>query len=396
MRASLVLPLLAALVLLPAVLVCLYYLFLAAVACRAKPKRGRQTGRTRTRFAILIPAHDEEDQLAATLASCADLDYPVGRYGVYVVADNCTDRTAEVAKAGGAVCLERHDLQRRGKGPALAWALEQILPERPDAVLILDADCRLDRHALRTFSAQLQAGHPVLQASYVAENPDQSIVSYVGGVANLIENDLFYAPKAHLGWSVLLRGTGMVFRRDVLEDCPWDADSVVEDVEYTVRLYESGIPVQFVPSVRVWSAFPEQAEQMHVQRTRWVGGNFRLGLRHSPRLLLSGRWELVDLGWTLLAAVRSLVVLYVLLAALLALGVAALHPGWIGAGLGGTALALLGAFCFYFGLGVVRLGLNARRLQLLLHTPRTILRLLQTASGSLWPGRTRAWERTPR
>ncbi|MBL8793102.1 MAG: glycosyltransferase [Planctomycetia bacterium] len=387
---------LAAAMLLLAAAVGLYCLGLAVVGLCARSHATPATQR-RQRFAILIPAHNEEDQIETALRCCADLDYPRNRVQVFVIADNCTDRTAALARAGGATCLERHDLSQRGKGPALAWALKQVLPTRPEAVLILDADCRLDRHALRVFNARLAAGEQVLQASYVASNPDGSIASYVAAVANAIENDLFYAPKAVLGLSVLLRGTGMAFRREVLERFPWQAASVVEDVEYTVRLYQGGVRVAFVPEVRVWSAFPEQDRQMQVQRTRWVGGNIRLGVQQAWPLLrqavAAGRPLLVELAWTLLVSVRSLAVAQMLLAVLLGAVAAVLMPGL---GFGALAGLLLVLYAVYFGLGVTRLGLNVQRMALLLRAPWMVFRMLWIGSASLFPGRTASWERTPR
>lgn len=374
----------------------LYCMGLAVFALCRRPRRATVAGALQ-RFAILIPAHDEAEQIEEVLRSCAELDYPRERYRIFVIADNCTDHTADLARAAGAVCLERHDLENRGKGPALSWALRQVLLTRPDAVIVLDADCRLERHALRVFNGRLAAGEQVLQASYVASNPERSMVSYVSAVANAIENDLFYAPKAQLGLAVLLRGTGMVFRREVLERFPWNAASVVEDVEYAVRLYRGGIAVQFVPEVRVWSAFPEQNRQMEVQRTRWVGGNIRLaGQQLLPLLgqaVAQRRPVLVDLAWTLLISVRSLAVAQMLLAVLLG-GIAACWTP--GLGFGTLAALLLVLYGAYFALGVARLGLNPRRAALLVRTPWTVARLLWIGSASLWPGRTASWERTPR
>jgi cellulose synthase/poly-beta-1,6-N-acetylglucosamine synthase-like glycosyltransferase len=379
---------------------CSYYLLLAGVAWLKCYRPSRRAVTDVRDFAILIPAHNEAANIEAVLDSCAALDYPRANYQVIVIADNCTDATAAIARARGVTCLERHAEEHRGKGQALAWALERILPQQPDAVLILDADCRLDRHALATFNRYLASGHQVLQASYVAANPEDSIVSYVASVANGIENDLFYRPKSQLGWAVLLRGTGMVFRREVLERCPWNARSIVEDAEYTARLYQAGIPVRLVPEVCVHSAFPAEKRQMLVQRRRWVGGNFRLACAQFFPLLWHGvcerRWIFVDLAWTLLAASRTLVVVQLLLTLLLAVLADWLTPGPLSRSLLITACGLVGCQVLYFALGVIQLGLNVRRLQLLAQTPATVLRLLFIASLSILPGRIRSWERTPR
>src|SRR5262245_26771648 len=107
--------------------VCAYYWILASVALATQAPRVPSTGVVRHRFAILIPAHDEEANIAAVLASCLEQDYPLDHYRIFVVADNCTDRTAAMVTAHGATCLERHDVEQPGKGPALAWAIPQVL-----------------------------------------------------------------------------------------------------------------------------------------------------------------------------------------------------------------------------------------------------------------------------
>jgi cellulose synthase/poly-beta-1,6-N-acetylglucosamine synthase-like glycosyltransferase len=353
-----------------------------------------------SRFLSLIPAHDEEAVLPDVLRSCTEFDYPRDGYEVVVIADNCTDRTAAVARAHGARCLERHDLTQRGKGPALAWALDQLLPEKPDAVVILDADCRLDPHALQVFAARFAAGIRVLQAAYVASNPEQSLTSYAASVANTVENDLFYVPKESLGLAILLRGTGMAFRRDVLTTVPWQAHSVVEDAEYTVRLLEAGIAVEFVPDVRVWSSFPAQHKQLAVQRTRWIGGTLHLGITHGLPLMLSGllkrdRYRF-DLGWTLFVAGRSLVLLELLAALGCALLAAWVMPTMLTFGLVQSACSLIVIHGMVLALGAYRLGFSGRRLALLTGLPWVGAQWLTIAGASLLPGRNRSWQRTPR
>jgi cellulose synthase/poly-beta-1,6-N-acetylglucosamine synthase-like glycosyltransferase len=396
---------LAAVLLAPATLVALYYLVLAAVG--PGRKRGLHSslssaGKTeaRHRFVIVIPAHDEEAVLPDVIQSCMQLDYPRDRFEVVVVADNCTDRTAWVALTHGAGCLERHNPSRRGKGPALAWALDQLLSTSPDAIVILDADCRLDRHALRVFDQRLTAGASVMQACYVAANPDESPTSYAAAVANTAENDLFYAPKARLGLAVLLRGTGMVFRRRVLERVWWQADSVVEDAEYTVRLLDAGIPVDYVPEVRVWSAFPARHAQLAVQRTRWIAGTVQLAVRHALPLMARGLRQFdrkqFDLGWTLFAAGRSLVLLELLAALSVSILAVTMTHRWESWALCIVAGSLAVIHGLVLAAAAERLGFTRRRFELLTGTPGVAFQFLRIAAASLLPGRTTSWRRTPR
>jgi cellulose synthase/poly-beta-1,6-N-acetylglucosamine synthase-like glycosyltransferase len=396
---------LAAVLVAPAALVALYYLFLAAVGPGRKRRpspspSSEQEAEARHRFLIVIPAHNEEAILPDVIQSCSKLDYPPDRFEVVVIADNCTDRTAWVALTHGAQCLERDDLSRRGKGPALAWALNELLPRNPDAFIVLDADCRLDPHALRVFDERLTVGASVMQARYVAANPDESPTSYAAAVANVAENDLFYAPKSRLGLAVLLRGTGMVFRRRVLERVPWRADSIVEDAEFTIRLLDAKIGVEFVPEVRVWSAFPARSKQLGVQRTRWIAGTVQLALAHGLPLMGQGlgRFDLqrFDLGWTLFAAARTLVLLELLVAVMFsALAVVATHR-WQSWALFLAAGSLVAVHGLVLGVAAERLGFTRRRWQLLTGTPRVAWQFLTIAAGSLLPGRTASWQRTPR
>ena len=131
-----------------AVAVCGYHAMLAMIALATDSGRRGERGLDTHRFAVVIPAHNEEATIDDVLRTCGTLQYPADKVTVYVVADNCTDATAAKAAAGGAVCLERTDEQRRGKGHALQWALPQVLQGEHDAVVIIDADCLQFWHVL--------------------------------------------------------------------------------------------------------------------------------------------------------------------------------------------------------------------------------------------------------
>jgi 1,2-diacylglycerol 3-beta-glucosyltransferase len=357
-------------------------------------------GAPKHRFALVIPAHDEELTLPGALRSCAELDYPAGLMRVFVVADNCGDNTAERAERAGATVLERHDASHRGKGYALAWAFERILPEGFDALVILDADCRLDRDALRVFDGYLARGDRVLQAGYVASNPDATAMSYAVAVANRVENDLFYAPKSRLGLAVLLRGTGMVFRTDLLRQYPWRACSIVEDAEYTLELLRAGIRVRFVPEVRVWSEFPQETAQLEVQRRRWAAGGLTLARTHGLRLIwegcVGGQLRLIDAGWTLLILPRALVLGVGLLALALSLLGWWRAPGLIANRMLFVSVTVLILPLASFLMGALLLGLTRPRLLLLARTPAAIARYLLTACVDPFRRDASNWVRTPR
>jgi glycosyltransferase involved in cell wall biosynthesis len=379
-----------------------YYLGLA-VLYLVMPKQSYRHVRSSVNsqyFAIVIPAHNEEKVLPNILKSCGGLDYPKDRHRVYVVADNCTDRTAAVARCHGVECLERSNDRQKGKGYALEWAFERILPHRWDAVVVLDADCEIDSQALRVLNVLLNAGAEVLQANDIAGNPDESAISYALRVGNIIENELFYAPKSALGLAVLLRGTGMVFRREVLEEYPWTAHSLAEDAEYSLRLIRGGKRITFVPAVCVVSRFPADARQMRVQRSRWAGGNLGVGRKQAARLILEGlrtrRGALVDAGWTLLVMSRPLVLMAALAALLTAATCVWLAPGEFSTGLLLAAASVVVGFVLYLAAGIGLLGMSRRRLTLLLRAPLVIGRLAAIALSGLVSGAPTVWTKTPR
>lgn len=319
---------------------------------RAAPRAPTHT------FAVLVPAHNEAHTLPAALRSLAGLDYPPELVRVWVVADNCTDGTATIARGAGAVCLERHDPSRRGKGYALAFALDTILKTGPDAVLVLDADCELSAGALRAFDALLATGAGAAQAAVVSRNADDGPAGLVAAVGAAFD-DATAAGRDRLGGSVPLRGTGMVFRREVLERVPWDAFGLVEDAEYGTRLRAAGVRVRYCAGAVVVNDAPPSVADLCRQRRRWRGAG----------LLASKPLVLVHLAVTL-AASRACG--FVLWPAALAAVFAALY---------------LRAF-FAVGLTRSRLGLLAR-------APLVVLRLGWVTLGGVVqkPG---AWERTTR
>src|SRR4051812_19148162 len=119
------------------------------------------------RFAIVIPAHNEETGLPSTLAACRRLDYLPSAVRVFVIADNCTDSTASVARQAGATVLERREPAHRGKGYALAWGLPWVLLEPVEAVVVVDADCVPDANLLGAVSARMSGGARAVQTAVV-------------------------------------------------------------------------------------------------------------------------------------------------------------------------------------------------------------------------------------
>lgn len=378
-----------------------YLLVLAVVGLvlRALPRIERAAAEPSCRFTVLIPAHNEEKSIRDTVQSCSGLDYPRHLLKIVVVADNCQDETARVAREGGAVCWERTDDQRRGKGHALAWGIERVLAEGCDAVVVLDADCVIDRDALSVFDRYLTGGARVIQAACVALNPDESAISYAIAIGNALENDLFLYPKSRLGLAVFLGGTGMVLDCRLLEARPWRAHSIAEDVEYGLGLLQDGVCVHFVREAGIRTIVPSRPEQLRVQRDRWAAGNLSFGKTHAIRLVADGLRHrdraMIDAGWTLFVQSRPLV-LAVLVAAT-ALAVASRWAAGPESTLVLVAVAVLWALQALIVLaGILLLGLSLRRCFLLLGLPAVIAGLVGISLRGMLKSPAGSWVRTPR
>jgi hypothetical protein len=223
------------------------------------------------RFAILIPAHDEEVMIGATLASLALLDYPPDLYTVHVIADNCTDQTAEIAGAARVRVHERIDTINLGKGYALAWALGRLTvdPGRYDAVIIIDADTIADAQLLQAFARGLARGSKALQAHYAVLNAADSASAALRWLALSLVNYIRPLGRNAWGGSSTLTGNGMCLSWQLLTRHPWQAFGLSEDYQYYLTLVASGDRVMFVPDAKVYSPMPTTVRQLQSQDIRW-------------------------------------------------------------------------------------------------------------------------------
>lgn len=258
-----------------------------AVGGGSPPRAG--AGR-RLRFCVLVPAHDEEHGIGATVGSLLALDFPRDRFEVVVVADNCSDRTAEAAAAAGARVLRRDDPTGRGKGHALAWAIPEVLScePAPDAIVVVDADCSASANLLEAFDARMRTGAVAVQAGNGVSNADASPTAALRFAAAVLINEVRPRGKAALGLSCGLMGTGMAFRRELLERHPWTATGRIEDREYHLELVADGERVEFAPEAGVLSATPETLRAAREQALRWESDRFALARRWGPRLVAGG------------------------------------------------------------------------------------------------------------
>jgi cellulose synthase/poly-beta-1,6-N-acetylglucosamine synthase-like glycosyltransferase len=308
------------------VLVLPYFLFLLSLAVASMSMRRREARvperEPRSRFLVVVPAHDEESGIATTVASCRSADYPKSLFSVLVIADNCTDRTAAVAAEAGARVVERYDSLKKSKGYAIEYLIDRLVESSEfdslDALVVIDADTTIDPSLLRRFDAHLHAGHDWIQAYYTVANPDESWRTRLMTYAFSLFNGVMQLGQTALGSSAGLRGNGMCFSTRGLRRRPWASYGLVEDMEFSWTLRLAGEKIAFEPASRVYGAMVGSGGTAAAnQRRRWEFGRSEVRRTYAGPLLRSERigwWEkLVSLCELTIPPLGLLLSLYVVL-----------------------------------------------------------------------------------
>jgi len=250
------------------------------------------------KLAIVIPAHDEAASIVRCVRSIAACTRPDSvETETIVVADNCSDATADLARGSGARVLVRSDSVRRGKGFALKFAFKTLLDEGFDAVFIVDADSVVDTNLLLEIVRPFRAGADGVQVRYVVLNSDASLRTRLMNVALMAFNVLRARGRERMGVSVGIFGNGFGLSRAALEAVPYDANSLVEDLEYHLQLVRAGRRIVFVDRTRVRAEMPAGGRGASTQRARWEGGRLRTAVQNLPGLfagVITGKLRLLE------------------------------------------------------------------------------------------------------
>ena len=285
----------------------------------------------RLRFDIVVPAHNEETVIAATIRSLLAVDYPRSLYRLIVVADNCDDRTAECARAACALVLERRNAGERGKGYALAHAYAASLADAfADVVVVVDADTVVSPNLLAAIGARVAQGADAVQADYGVRNVHSAWRTRLMAIAFTCFHQVRSLARERLGLSCGLRGNGMAFTCALLRRVPHDAFSVVEDLEYGIQLGYAGIRVAYAGEAHVLGDMPASSRTARSQRDRWEGGRRTIARMHAAGLLRAAlaRRDLVLLDLAIDLLVPSLSTLLAASVAGAAISVLALRHGY--------------------------------------------------------------------
>ena len=353
----------------------LYLLVPAIVALFYRKQERRSLGETDV--VVLVPAHDEESTVAGCIRSLQGQEYPSEHLEIVVIADNCTDETARVAAEAGAAVLVRDVPDARGKGRALAWAIDQLLarPHPPDAVVVMDADSTPDPRFLTEIVNRFEEGASAVQGESLLLD-DGSAAQALRSAAFLLVNRARPTGRSMLGLPAGLAGNGMLFGRTLLAEHPWTAFSSTEDVEYGLRLRAAGVNPVFARGAIVWSQAAPHGHAADVQQLRWEGGKLHLARTQIPRLVAQAfrdrRPGLLDAAAEL--AIPPLGYLAAASAALSASGVLLAWLDGLSAWAVVPAAGALVAIPVYVLVGLIAAGAPASAYRALVHAPGFVVR----------------------
>lgn len=346
-----------------------YFVGLAAAYYFTKSENDDgETANKICRFAILVPAHNEEMLVSNICKSLSELLYPKDSFKVYVIADNCTDNTVEICRKYPVEIITRKDGTKIGKGYAIDFGLQSLPLDSYDAVLIIDADNFVDENLLVELNKILNRGEQAIQCYNTVGNRDESWFTQLLYVSRTINNLLYHFSKYKLGLSSYLMGNGICFSTPLLKKRGWTAFSIGEDWEYYAQLLDDGIRIAFAAHAKVYHQESKSLDQATSQRLRWSSGRFYVAKRLGIRLLLKGlrRLDLLLIDGSLplllpnyslllnLSLVTFLAVLIVdppagkhaMLAALSAVLAGQLVLLWLGMLLSGKAVKIIKALFF--------------------------------------------------
>ena len=229
------------------------------------------------RFMAIIPAHNEAAVVANLVESLKKQNYPRELYDIYVIADNCTDNTAEVARNAGAIVYERFDEEKKTKGFALQWFLAQKIKEDApyDALCIFDADNIADENFLKAMNKKLCQGETVVQGYRDIKNPTDNWITAGYAIFYWTMNRFYHLARYNLGLSPLLNGTGFMVKFDVIKPTGWDTNTLTEDIEFSLKNIIEGRRLGWATDAIVYDEQPTGFKQSWSQRSRWTVGHIQ-------------------------------------------------------------------------------------------------------------------------
>ena len=241
------------------------------------------------KFMAIIPAHNEETVIKNLVMSLQKQDYPKDSYDIYVIADNCTDNTAKIAKEAGAIVYERFDSMNKTKGAALNWFLGQKIEEDApyDAFCIFDADNIVDVNFLKNMNIKLCQGETVVQGYRDIKNPTDSWVTAGYAIFYWTMNRFYHLARYNIGLSPLINGTGFMVRFDQIKPEGWQTKTLTEDIEFSLKQIIRGRKLGWARDAIVYDEQPVGFKQSWSQRSRWTVGHIQCMGEYTKQLAVA-------------------------------------------------------------------------------------------------------------
>ena len=244
------------------------------------------------KFMAIIPAHNEEAVVGNLVESLKNQNYNKDLYDIYVVADNCTDNTARIARDAGAIVYERFDETKKTKGFALDWFLEQKIEENADydAVCIFDADNIVDKNFLKNMNKHLCQGEDVVQGYRDIKNPTDNWIASGYALFYWTMHKFYHLARYNLGLSPMLNGTGFMVSFDVIrENGGWKTVTLTEDIEFSLQRILKGKRLGWATDAIVYDEQPTGFKQSWSQRSRWTVGHIQCIDEYTKKLAIAAK-----------------------------------------------------------------------------------------------------------
>ena len=254
------------------VLTAIYYLYISSFSL-IRFRHSNISPQEKT-FAVVVAAHDEKEVIGELIESLKELDYPKDKYDIFIVADNCTDNTGEIAEEMGVNVIRRTDTEKRGKGYALEYAFDHImsLDKKYDFFTVFDADNLVKPDFLTCMNNKLAEGYEAVQGYLDSKNPYDSMQTFSYSLWYWLNNRCSQLARNNLKYGSRLGGTGFAVSVELIKKYGWGATCLAEDAEFTLKLALNDKKVGWAHDAVIYDEKPLGVETSWHQRTRWVQG----------------------------------------------------------------------------------------------------------------------------
>ncbi len=270
--------------------------FLLFVILGLKTKKNTKFKNPESKFAVIIPAHNEEKVIDKLIESVKNIDYPKDLYDIYVIADNCSDDTAQKVKNLKVNVYERFNDYKKGKGYALRYGFQRLGfingSSNYDAAVVFDADNLVKDNFLKAMNTRLLNGEKIIQSYIDSKNPSDNWVTATFSMMFWINDRYNLLSRYNVGLSSVLMGTGMCISSDSLNKIGWDTVTLTEDLEYSIQALLKDTKTTFARETKIFDEKPLSFYASVRQRLRWGRGQLSVLFKYIPRMLWDGIKEL--------------------------------------------------------------------------------------------------------